>query len=134
MANATANRDAQISEGVFKSYKMKASETIFAGTMVMLNSSGTAEKLDTGANNVFVGIAVENKVSGASGDTFVKVRTEGEFEAVASGIASSDVGKVAYGDDDQTVYDAAGTNRVKVGRIVERMSSTRCRVKIVHGV
>ena len=83
---------------------------------------------------MFVGVSTEHAVSGATGDTFVLVRTEGEAEFLGSSLAADDVGDVVYISDDQTIKTAAGSNPVKVGRMTQRLSATRARVKFIHGV
>ena len=126
------DRDAMVSEGVYVRYTLKDGAVVRNGTLVTVDTSnGLAESGRTAAGRELAGVAAES--ADASEDT-VLVRTEGVFEFAASGLNQGSVGSIAYIVDNDTVKTVAGSNPVKVGRIVEFISATRCRVKLIHEV
>lgn len=115
-----------------RAYRMAASTTIYAGGYVMGNSAGLAVPAATGANNAgCLGVALETVTSDASTPTYINVQY-GEIEVVASGMAQTNVGEIAYCEDDTTALDAAtaATNSVPMGRITEYTSATKVFVDI----
>jgi hypothetical protein len=131
MAAATAIRPtASRNLGNKRAYLMKASTTIYAGTLVMVNSSGTAEPAAASASNKgVVGVATESKTSAASGSYWITVQ-EGEFKFGATSIAQSDVGDLMYAVDDQTIDETDPTNTPKAGYLTEYISATEGWVKV----
>ncbi len=134
MADATAARDVKRADGDLITVPVDDGDTIYAGTLVMVNTAGFAVKGADTASNLFVGVAADtvNNASGADGDKKVAVYTEGTFEFAFSGTAAqADVGKSVYAVDNQTVALAATTtNDVLVGKIVEFIDASTVRVKI----
>lgn len=130
----SAARDLFQSRGNVKtrSYRMAASTTIYKGAYVMLDSSGLAVPAAIGANNAgCVGVALETVTSDGSTATYINVEA-GEIAVLASGMAQTQVGEIAYCDDDTTALDSgtAATNSVPMGRITEYVSATKVWVDI----
>jgi hypothetical protein len=77
--------------------------------------------------NGFLGIAVKeaDNSSGAAGDINVEVYTSGDFELTSSGLAQTDVGMPAYGDDNYAVVNALGSDSVRIGSFVKINSATK---------
>jgi len=110
-----ADRDTPRLEGDVKAVKIAASQKIFAGAMVMRNSSGYAVKGATATGLVGIGRADEqvDNSAGAAGDKSVNVRPGvHRYANSASGdlITIADIGKPCYAVDDQTVAKTNGTN------------------------
>jgi hypothetical protein len=106
-----------------KNYTMLAGTTIYAGSLVCLNSAGTAQACAATAGfSQAVGVARTKVVDDS---TFVGTITvdEGEFLFGATSIALTDQGHVLYIVDDQTV-DEGATVRISAGTLVEYVSST----------
>lgn len=128
----TANQVTKRREGERTAYPVAASTNIYEGTLVFINSSGYASDATATGVNGFAGIAVtqSDNSSGSAGDKWVEVYTEGEFELTGSGFAQTDVGMPAYGDDNYTASVSLGSTSVRIGRVVEYVSSTKTIVAI----
>ena len=136
MANQTAARDARRQEDNILPYKQAAVD-LFAGEIVSLNAAGFAKKGADTASEKVVGVAdktVRNS-TGAAGAKEVRVWTYGVFTFAFSGTATqADTGKDVFVMDSQTVALAAtATNDIKVGSIVEVLSATSVRVRLIKG-
>ncbi|MCY4395893.1 MAG: hypothetical protein OXC10_12235 [Rhodospirillaceae bacterium] len=108
-------------EGIVAGYKMKASTTIHAGSLVMLDDKGLAVPATKAASHVPVGRAEHPAKSGAAGDTFVECR-QGIFRwdnLAADAVAAAEVGDKVFVEDDQTIRKAANAAGVAVGKLVE---------------
>jgi predicted RecA/RadA family phage recombinase len=121
MADLTAQKLVNIvqvvPEGIIVDLPMGASETIQKGAFVSLDS-GDQFGAPLAGGEIFVGIALEKKVSGAAnGDTTIKVLTDGVFQYAVTSIAQADIGKMLYATDDHTLA-LADTSGSSVGRIV----------------
>jgi predicted RecA/RadA family phage recombinase len=125
MAALTAAKQLQSKHlGEVKRFKMKASTTIHAGGLVMLDSNGLALPAAASASNKgVVGIATHSQVSAASGEFFVEVQ-EGTYLLGAASIAQANVGASVYASDDQTVDETQGTNEPLAGKLVEYVGAT----------
>ena len=103
-------------------YKVKASTTIEAGKMVLLDVNGLAVEGAKAANHISVGRAEESATAGASGDTFIRVRM-GIFrwnnDVAGKSFARASIGDAAYVEDDETVRTNADSSGVIVGRVVD---------------
>lgn len=133
MADITARHDVKGQQGVVFHFPMGA-EKIYEGAMVAANAAGFAVNAGDDANAVFVGVAEEtvDNSAGAAGDKEIKVLRRGVIEVSANHTAAqTDVGLLAYAEDNQTI-DLVGntTNDVVVGRIVEFISTSKVRVDI----
>ena len=108
-------------DGPVVRYKLAASTTIFAGSMVMLNAAGAAVSATKATNHVPVGRAERYAKSGASDDVYVECR-QGVFRwdnLAGDALAVAEIGDEVYADDDQTVRKTQGANGVKVGVLVD---------------
>lgn len=112
-------------EGSVVRYLMKASTTIYSGSMVALDSSGLAvPAADTVGFKGVVGLATEKVVSASTGDYYVRVQ-EGIFLLTGSSLAQARQGELLYVGDDATVVLSTGsTNLIKAGMLVEYVGSS----------
>ena len=124
MTALSASRTPEQIKGHLVSLPVAASVLIYAGALVMMDSSGNAKPATAATGLVAIGVAdgyVDNS-SGSAGDVDVTIRT-GIFAFKNSGggdaIAADDAGKICYAVDDQTVAltNNAGA-RSPAGRIV----------------
>lgn len=103
------------------SYKVKASTTIEAGKIVLLDGNGLAVEGTTKVHDACVGRAEETVTAGETGDTFVRARM-GIFRwknHAMSTAARTNLGAKAYVADDETVAIAALDDSIAIGRIME---------------
>lgn len=108
-----------------------ASDIIYKGAIVCVDTSGYAAPAADTSGYRFVGIAMEkaDNSSGSAGDISVKVAiigSGGRFLATLSGAAQTDVGEICYVTDDASL-GTPGTdpgNTVVVGRLIEYVSAT----------
>jgi hypothetical protein len=123
MTAAAADRGCPVKDGEIFALKMAASTTIYAGTMVSVNSAGYAIPAADSANTKVMGIAQEAKTnSGVAGDEEIVVRRNKAFLLANDGtnpIVQASIGTSAIVHDDQTVCVAAGaTNDIAVGTVL----------------
>lgn len=108
-------------DGPVARYKLKASTTIYAGSMVMLDASGLAVPATKAASHVPVGRAEHAAKSGAAGDVHVECR-QGVFrwnhDVTGKDIRAQEIGDKVYVEDDETVRRDQDSNGVVVGRAV----------------
>jgi hypothetical protein len=125
MAALSANRaTASKNLGAIRRWKMKASTTVYAGSMVMLDSNGLANPAAASASNQGCqGCATEKVASAASGTYWVKAQ-EGTFLFDATSIADTSASLVMYASDDQTFDETQGANEPVAGYLHEVVSST----------
>jgi hypothetical protein len=121
----SADRMTQRKDVFSKAYPVKATTTIYAGSLVAVDGNGYALPAAdaTGLKVVGVAKAKADNASGSDGDINVVVEI-GVFKFAATAITQAMVGKVMYVVDDQTFDDSKGTYGVKAGRLVEYVSST----------
>jgi signal peptide peptidase SppA len=104
---------------------MTASNTIYAGGLVMIDSAGTAVAAGAAAsNNGVVGVALETKTSGGSGDYWISVQDRVVCKFAGDTLQQDDVGKIVYSDDDQTVDETTAANDAVAGLLVEYVSAS----------
>lgn len=136
MADITTRKDVRRQEANILHFKVKAGEKIPAGALVEL-VGGYAQNAGDDANATFVGVASEScdNTSGADGAKEVYVWMYGVVDVNAAfSAAQTHVGTQVYASDNQTVDLAATTaNDVLVGRVVERLSSSKVRVLLNTG-
>lgn len=115
LVNLVKNNDP---EGIIIDLPMGASETIQKGAFVSLDA-GDLFGAPLAGGEIFVGVALEKKVSGAAnGDTTIKVLTGAAcFQYAITSIAQADIGKMVYATDDHTLA-LADTSGSGVGRII----------------
>lgn len=119
-------------EGVKRAYPVKASTHIYQGTLVFVDADGFAEATTATGVNAFAGVAIHevNNV-GSSGDAYVEVWAEGDFELVGAGTyTQADVGSPVYADDNYTISLAIGATSVPIGKSVGFVSGTKLIVDI----
>lgn len=111
--------------GPYQVYPVAASTTIYAGGLLVVDSTGYAEPLTDAVDKRYIGVAYEgvDNSSGSDGDKNVRVYGIGRFKVTATSITQAMVGQMMYGADDATMDDTS-TNKVPVGRLVEYVSST----------
>lgn len=129
-ALAAARMTEMRNPGAIIAYVMKASTTIYAGGLVMLDSNGLAlPAVASASNHGIVGVATETVTSAASGTYYIHVQ-EGEFKMNATSIAQSAVGSKMYSPDDNTVDETQGSNEPIAGILIEYISSTSGWVRV----
>jgi len=128
----TANQVVKRQDGDRRSYPVAASVRIYEGTLVYVTAAGYATNVTATGVNGFLGIAVKeaDNSSGSAGDINVEVYTSGDFELTSSGLAQTDVGMPAYGDDNYAVVNALGSDSVRIGSFVKINSATKPVVSI----
>jgi hypothetical protein len=123
-ALSSARVTASKNPGAIKWYKMKASTTVYAGGLVMLDSDGLALPAAASASNHgVVGVALQTKTSAASGTYKIQVQ-EGWFLFAGDTLEQADVGVLVYADDDQTIDETAAANAPLVGMLVEYVGAS----------
>lgn len=126
MTALSKNVSRAVREGQYAIYGVQANATIYAGSLVEVNSDGHVKAAVTASSSRGrpVGVA-EEAATGAStaGETKVRVRIRGDFHFAWGGTAGADdPGQLAYVMDDNTVKHAAGSSANTgelVGRIVD---------------
>ena len=112
-------------------FPVVASDIIYKGALVNIDTSGYAKPAGDVGSERFVGIAMEqaDNSSGSAGDINVDVAiigSGGRFLMTAVGAAQTDVGEVCYITDDASI-GTPGTdpgNTVVAGRCIEFVSAT----------
>lgn len=124
MTALSAERNTPIRNFEFADGPCAANVTCYAGGIACRDASGNVTPGATATTLVAVGIFEETKVNGAvAGANRVKYRRGvGRFANSSSGdlIAATEIGKIVYIVDDQTVAKTNGTNtRSKAGVCVD---------------
>lgn len=135
MAALTASRDTKERAGSVINFPVAASNKVYVGSLVALNSGGYAvpaadtaglrvigrcEGSPPGITGTIPGSDVDNS-GGSNGALTVDVkRGVFEFNNGASGeaLGVGDVGKLCFALDDNTVGKAGGTNKIVAGRFL----------------
>ncbi|MDQ2084700.1 hypothetical protein RA307_31350 [Xanthobacteraceae bacterium Astr-EGSB] len=134
MTALTADRNTPRLEGDMKSAPLAAVK-VFAGALLMRNAAGYATKGATVLGLRGIGVAWEqaDNSGGSAGDLSVRYR-EGVFRFVnsadADAIAETDVGKLCYAVDDQTVAKTHGSNTRSVAGIIVGVDSLGVQVLV----
>src|SRR3970282_741467 len=116
---AAANRQAKGAPEA-RRFLMAASQTIYKGAIVHMNSSGLAIPASDTAAQVVVGIAAETMISAAHGNFWVQVEYDREYLFAATSITQAMVGVNMVTVDDNTVDDIPGaTKQTVVGKLTE---------------
>lgn len=107
MAALTADRNTPMKDGELVSVPVATGVTIFAGSLVVANSSGFAAPGSVATTHTYLGRAEEKVVNpGANGAVSVLVRRKKAFKwANKAGdlVTQALLGKSCYIEDDQTV-------------------------------
>lgn len=128
-ARAGALTDARATQcrltGITKAYLMTASNTIYAGSLVMVDSAGTVVSAAAVASNKNVaGVAQETKTSASSGATWIRVSDNVICKFAGSTLEQEDVGSLVYAEDDQTVDESVGSNEPVAGVLIQYVSAS----------
>jgi predicted RecA/RadA family phage recombinase len=111
-----------------------ASTKVPQNGLVFRNSSGYGVNIVASGANPLVGLAVTevDNSSGSAGDLNVDCYSEGVFTLGFAGasLTQADVMKTCYATDNDTLT-LTSTSRTPVGQIVEVLSATSARVKLV---
>ena len=139
MSALTQDRNTEYSLGDLLAVPVAAATTIYAGSMVCVNSAGYAVPAADTAGFTFVGVATEkiDNSDGANGDLSIVVRRRGRYRfGCQTNLNQSAQSAAVYAVDDQTVSaDAAETtNDVRVGTIDKIESGGDCWVSIDDAV
>jgi predicted RecA/RadA family phage recombinase len=131
MSVLTENYDAQGKAGALVSYPVAGSTHIYKGSLVCVNSEGYAVPGADSADYAFVGVAYEetNNTSGSAGDRRVRLLKTGSFVYSKEDAGQSDLGKLMYLSDDNTVADSTD-HSVPAGIVVEVPNSSQVRLRI----
>lgn len=128
MANLTADRKSVRKDGTLFTSKVSASNVIYAGSLVGVNSTGYALPAADSSAQTFAGKAdarADNS-AGADGEMTVDGHRSGVFEFNASGMAQADLNQDAYVVDDNTVGRGIVAQPVNVtGVVVKRLATSR---------
>jgi len=124
MPALTSDRNTSARAGDYFELPVAASQTVFAGSIVMLNASGYLTPGATATGQVCAGRALQqiDNSAGANGDFDCMVES-GVFSfansAAADLITIAEVGDTCYIVDDQTVAKTDGTGtRSAAGKVV----------------
>lgn len=132
MATLAADSPRQLSNlGSKNDLVMVASDIIYEGAIVGLNS-GVARPLVAG--DPFAGICNKkaDNASGAQGDVLVEVWRTGDVIMPVTGVTGlSDIGSLVYASDDDTLT-LTSTSNTKIGKVVDYVSGTTCRVRFTE--
>jgi len=123
MAAATAQINTPERQGKVTAYPLAAATTIFAGTLVALDSSGNAVPASDTAGLRVVGLAQEtvDNSAGLAGAHSVATKV-GVFQlnnSATDAVDANDKGKICFVEDDNTVSETGGTHKVKAGRVLD---------------
>lgn len=104
------------------SLPIAASTTIYAGTLVAVDSNGRAVPASDTAGLRVIGRAEEEKTCGVSAGSESVLVKRGIFRfanSATDAVDANDLGKDAFVEDDATVCETGATHKVKAGRIVQ---------------
>lgn len=125
MSAITTDKLVELRYSNTETYPVTAATKIPEGAFVSIpGATGNAVNATNASDDVFKGIAAAqaDNTSGAAGDIRVTVIIKGRAKVVGSGLASTDVGKMAYVSDNQTITTTPGY--VPCGVIVQVDSAT----------
>lgn len=109
------------------------------GSALMVDTSGVLQHVAIGSGNRFLGV-IDEDVIGANGVNGLSVGRlqawkTGEFDFLIQGSgASTDIGKVGYFTDEETVGNSYGANAMEAGEIVGLVDENTYRVRITNSV
>lgn len=114
---------------LYEGYPMVASDIVYEGAAVSLDSSGNARPA-TVADANFAGFATKkaDNSGGAAGAIRVQVRTRAKVKLTVVGVtAASDVGSKVYYLDDNS-FTLTPTSAVLFGKVARWITGTTCMV------
>jgi hypothetical protein len=120
MTALAADRNTPKRDGVQFAYPAAADKVFYAGSLVVLDSSGNAEPGTTATGKICVGMCTEYLDTTGLAAAAVKVKVEAGCFLWGNGetITKAHIGDTAYILDDQTVY-RTGTGKSAAGIIVD---------------
>ena len=119
--------------GNVRSFPVAAAAVVYAGAMVVLNTSGYALTGTDDSTVRMIGIAQEtvDNTDGAAGDLSVRVRAGAEFLLTADySVTQASVSDIVYLVDNATFGKLTSVNGVFVGWVTEYVSSSQAWVYI----
>lgn len=126
MVALTAGRNTPQAIGDDRSGLLGASQTVFAGSILMRNASGHLLKGATATGSYGVGRAEEAATSVDAGVTAIAYKP-GVFRFANSSagdlIATADIGAACYIVDDQTVAKTNGTSTRSIAGIIDNVDA-----------
>ena len=147
MTAKTVATETERKDGKLLAFPVLANETIYKGSTVVLDATSRFAQTNDGADitlangDIFLGVCfetVENK--GANGDENVRVMRDGVhlFDFVDT-LSSADLGKDVFinnisDDGAVTTTSDTGSPQIKIGTIVEVVSTTKARVQIDNAI
>jgi len=127
----TARQTRNDSLASYATYTCTTGTTIYEGSLVMVTTAtGLALPGADTASCTFVGIATETVTSAAAGATINVKYGHEELLGAASSLAAVTGAACVISDSDLVTTAAAATNDVKVGEVVQAVSTTAAWVKI----
>lgn len=125
LSAARATECKAVSGSATNAFLMKASTTIYAGGLVMIDSNGVALPAAASASNHgVVGVAQETKTSAASGSYWIRTSTNVVCKFAASSIAQANVGSLMYASADDTFDETQAANQPVAGILIQYVSAT----------
>lgn len=127
MATLTKNqtRDFKLDEFV-EDFPMIASDIVYAGAAVTLDSSGNANPLQTDEEFAGFAMAKADNSAGAAAAITVPVRIRGFIKLSVTGVtAQSDYGDTVYATDDNT-FTLTASGGLAVGKFHRWVTGTTC--------
>ncbi len=131
----TADRDTHERDGKMFVHPVAAAKKIFAGALVVLDSSGNAEPGATATGKIAVGRAehLADNTLGDAGDVQVKVAS-GVFKfansSAGDAITKAEIGDACYIVDDQTVAKTSGTGTRSIAGYIMAVDDDGVWVKV----
>lgn len=128
----TANQVTRRQDGCRGRAPVEEAVHLYEGTLCFLNSAGYLVGTTGAGQNRFAGvlIAEQDNTDGADGDLTGEFWRDGIFELIGSGFSQASVGLDAYSTDNYAITNDPSASGVRIGRIVEYVSSTVVRVAI----
>jgi hypothetical protein len=115
----SADRSTPRRDDEFYSYPCAAAKQFYRGQIVALDASGNAQPMAAAASQICVGISQQQFLSTSAAAENLEVRT-GCFKlknSATDAITKTEVGKVCYAEDDETVCKTS-TTKSPVGYVV----------------
>jgi hypothetical protein len=112
--------------------KVKASTTIYAGSLVVrLTASGLLQPGADATATHFAGVAKNQVTGNAAGTSTLDLYKTGTYEFTCAAATITSIGVTAFVSTDDTVAAfATPTNKTPCGKIVDYVSSTKVKVCI----
>lgn len=122
MAAATKSIDTPELSRDIVALPIAANTTIFAGTLVAVDSNGRAVPASDTAGLRVIGRAEEEKTCGPAAGAELVIVKRGIFRfgnSATDAVDANDLGKTCFVEDDNTVSETGGTHKVRAGRVVQ---------------